>query len=123
MNNTTLDTDKIKKKKSIYFANLVQNTRELNYKIDWRRISALKEPLLYAQSEIGKFKIMADVSVYRGELYYGLLLSLPLGEVEVLPGSKADSEAIFEVGFSTNQKDILKKLKTIEEKLISFKIQ
>ena len=116
-----MDNIQIKKRKNISYANLVQYTKELGYNIAWNKSTSVKEPLLYASAKIGQFVLHADLCI-KDEIYYGLLLSLPMGEYQVLPEEYEESEAIFEIGFHTNQKKILEKLPRIEALLKEFQL-
>lgn len=117
--NTLLE---IKRKKSILFGNLVQNTKELNYKIPWKKYNSVKEPLLYAKAQLGAFALFADLSYKNDDIYYGLLLTLPLGEIQVLPEEFEESETIFEIGFDRNQKKGLTKLALVADLLQEFSL-
>ena len=117
--NTPLE---IKKRKSILFANLVQNSKELGYKIPWKKFNSVKEPLLYAKAQLGSFLLFADLSYKNEEIYYGLLLSLPLGECQIMPEEFEESETIFELGFNKNQKKGLEKLSYISDLLQEFNL-
>jgi hypothetical protein len=117
MNNITT-----KKRKNILFANLIQNSKELGYKINWKKLNTTKDELLYAKAEIGSFILFADYAYRDEKIYYGLLLSLPLGQCEVLPKDFEESEVLFEIGFNENQKKGLEKLAVIQSLLEGFQL-
>lgn len=115
-----------KPKKNIYFANLIQNTKELKLNIPWKKFGSLKDPLLYAKADINQFVLLADLSCLQkgGVLIpmYGFSCTIKPTTIQVLPGVHEENEVIFDGGFYENQKEGLRWYLRLKEVLKGFKV-
>ena len=110
------------KRKRIYFANLIQNTKELKLTIPWKRFGSQKDPLLYAKAEMGNFNFFADTSYLGEEVYYGFNCSIVPQNLQVLPLVYEEEEVFFDGGFYSSQKEGLKYYIKLQKILESYKI-
>jgi hypothetical protein len=90
--------------KNILFANLIQNTKELNLTIPWVRCNLKSDKKLYAKAEISNFILLAEYTTVKDTDFYGFMLSTKPKKLQVLPGVEEETEIFFECGFFENQK-------------------
>lgn len=100
-------------KTNILFANLVQETKELNFPISWKKNSSQKDKLLYADAELANnFRLFADIS-YREDIpFYGFGLCGPSKIIQVMPNEWEPSELFFDMGFFSSQKAGLQQIQS-----------
>ncbi len=113
-------------KKSIYFANLLQNTKESRLQIPWKKFTSQKDPLLYAKGEVNQFIFYADVTYVEKEgekiPLYGFSCTLKPIKLQVMPNVYEESEVFFEAGFYSSQKEGLKYFAKLRNILRGFNI-
>lgn len=112
----------ISKKRNIYFANLVQNTKELKLDIPWRKLSSRQDPLLYAKAEIGDFVLHADLSLSGDTTYYGFNCYIKPVKIQIFPNVYESQEVYFDGGFYLEQKAGLKWYMRLQKVLANFKV-